>query len=531
MNRSRDRIHLLRRAAITAVALTLLVGSLSACAVVRRRLAARATARALPDLTATVVPGEGPAEIPTGGPEAQIPTVELTGPGAPSPAFGMLPVVARGAGFLSQEDTVALAADSGAEYLRVNLEWAISEPRAGALSFNTDNDRKIELIESAGLRLFPVLTVGKGWMNSDRRGDDSNSYPPDDLSQDWDEQHGYSADYYNFVFQFISHYRGHFDYVVIENEANSAIFWGGTADEYVRLIRTAYKAIKDADPNVRVVDSGFVSNVWGLCMAMDYLSTGVRPRAQVVEMMKAYYSAETSRLRIRSESELDQALNDPRIQEQCRRVNVMLDNMGGSVDAINFHFYEDYRVMHFVTDWIKLRTQRAGYNPGLVTHEIGQRGPDVAFAESEQHAKLVFKKLITAMSLGLEGVVWFSADTVGTRAPSPDKIGLFGEGGTVRPAARTFKLVVETIGEGYRFREARSAGPSLFHYLFENDRQEIRLEALWSESGQQSVALAAPAGASQATITDYAGASETVAASDGSVQVTVDDAPIFVVWR
>lgn len=448
--------------------------------------------------------------------------------------LGLLAVVPGTSGSTSSPEALRASASIGARYLRVNLDWSVSEPQPGELSFSTPNDRKIRLIEQAGLRVFPTLYVGRGWMNgsppSNQQGG-SRSYPPNDLTAEWSEAYGYSPSYYQFVFQFFSHYRGHFDYVAIENEANSQLFWGGTSEEYVRLIKTAYKAIKSADPNVTVADSGFVSNVWGLCIADDYLKTGLLPREVVVEMMIAYYSSETSNLRIQSAADLDQALGDARIQEQCRRVNVMLGNMAGSVDAINFHFYEDYRVMHFVVDWIRLRTQRAGYSPGVITHEIGQRGPDVAFAEGEAQARAVFKKLITGLSLGLEGMVWFSADTIGTRAPSPDKVGLFGEGGTVRPAARTFKLVSETIGAGYRFKTAVASGPSLFHYVFEDAGNDPNLEALWTEGGGETPTLTAPPGKTQAVLTDYTGRTQTLAVINGSLQLTLGDAPVFVAWR
>jgi len=520
------------RFVLTMLGLSVILGQASGCAVVRRRIQARATARAEERQVTTPAPGVVSGEIPTSS-AGQVPgpTAEIAYSGAPPPAFGMLAVVAGGVRYLSEDQTIALVADSGGRYMRINLRWGVSEARAGELSFNTDNDRKIALIENAGLRLFPVLSVGQGWMNDNRAGDNSRSYPPDDLSTVWSDQFGYSPSYYNFVFQFFSHYRGHFDYVVIENEANSAIFWGGTADEYVRLIKTAYKAIKSADPDVTVADSGFVSTVWGLCIAEDYLRTGLLPRDQVVEMMIAYYSAETSNLRIQSAADLDRTLEDARIQEQCRRVNVMLGNMGGSVDAINFHFYEDYRVMRYVVDWIRLRTQRAGYAPGVITHEIGQRGPDAAFAAGEAHARAVFKKLITGLSLGLEGMVWFSADTIGTRAPSPDKLGLFGDGGSIRPAARTFKLVAETLGAGYRFKTALASGPSLFHYVFEDAGNAPSLEAVWTEGGGQTLSLAAPPGRTQAEVTDYAGRAQTLAVSNGSVQLTLGDAPVFVAWR
>jgi hypothetical protein len=263
----------------------------------------------------------------------------------------------------------------------------------------------------------------------DARHGGSRSYPPIDLGTEWSDEYGFSRGYYNFVRQFFTRYRGHFDYVAIENEATSAIFWGGTAEEYVRLIRTAYKAIKEADPQVVVVDSGFVSNLWGLCIADDALRAGTRPREEVVQAALEYYRADTNRIRIQSEADLLRLLAQERVQEQCRRARSILLGMAGSVDAVNFHFYEDYRVMPSVVAWIRQQTELAGYTPGVVTNELGLRGADLAAAESDAHAKRVFMQLVTARALGVQAIVWFSADTIGKSVPSPDKIGLFGRAG------------------------------------------------------------------------------------------------------
>lgn len=461
-------------------------------------------------------------------PAATFPTTTVV------PAFGVLGIIPGGSGSMSSPQVINAVAASGAGYMRANLLWSDSEPKPGQLSFNSPNDTKIQAIEAAGLRLFPTVSVGRGWMNGSRPGflgGGSESYPPDDLGTVWSDQSGYSPGYYNFIFQFFSHYRGHFDYVAIENEANSNIFWGGTAEEYARLLKTAYKAIKAADPNVKVVDSGYVDLAWGLCIAANYLSTGLKPRSEVVQFATTFTHAETSKLRIQSAADLENLLRRPAIQEQCQKLDYTLNNIGGSVDAINFHYYEDYRVMYYVTDWIRLRIKDAGYRAGIVTNEVGQRGPDLAFAEGSEHAKAVFKKLVTTQVLGLEAVVWFSADTIGSPvAPSPDKVGLIGEGGTLRPAGRTFKLVVDTLSAGYLFQSAQSSGPSLYHYVFVDNQGQPTLEALWSESGSQTLSLKAPEGRAKATVIDFSGQTQVLTVTDGTAILTLTDAPVFVTW-
>jgi hypothetical protein len=271
--------------------------------------------------------------------------------------------------------------------------------------------------------------------------------------------------------------------------------------------------------------------VWGICIARDYIASGAKTHAEAVQLALDYYRAETrtGKERVTNADDAERMLKSAQVEEQCRRLETMLDSMGGAVDAINFHFYEDYDVMHFVTDWIAQRTERAGYSPALVTNEIGQRGPDETFAEGSGQAESVFKKMVTASALRVRAAIWFSADTINTAAPAPDKVGLFGSGGTLRAAARTFQLVARTLAD-YRFQSALFDGPALYHYVFVDGQGAPTLEALWSEDAGLPLALTAPPGATQAVVTDYAGQTRTLPVSGGSVALTLT-APVFVQWK
>jgi hypothetical protein len=499
-----------------------------------------ACGRGQPTLTAGPAPTLEPGGSGGGGgaddtPIAHPTAAPLATPTAPVPAFGLLVIIPDETRSTSDAGALQAAADSGARYLRAALEWAIAEPAPGQLSFDTRNDRRIASVEAAGLRLFPTLYVGRGWMNGNPPDADhggSRSFPPDDLSATWDDASGYSPSYYNFVYQFVSHYRGHFDYIAIENEANSKLFWGGTEDEYVRLLKTAYLAIKAADPHVRVTDSGMVSSAWGLCMVADYLASGRMSREAALALAIEYYAAESATQgRIQTAVDVERELNRDRTQEQCRRIGYILDHSGGAVDAFNFHFYEDYNAMRLVAEWVRARLKAAGYSAGMLTHELGQRGLDTAFAESEAQAQSVFKKLVTGASLGLEVMVWFSADTINTDAPSPDKVGLFNPDGSPRLAAQTFQRVAETLSAGYRFDHAPMTGPSWYHYVFADATGGLTLEALWAEGASRTVTLAAPTGYTTAVVTDYLGQTQTLAVRQGAVTFTLTAAPVFVRWQ
>lgn len=449
-------------------------------------------------------------------------------PPPPTNPFGMLLTVrnwpwSTPSGWIN---TINLVDTLGHSQARVPVVWAVSEPQPGQINFNTSNDQHIQDIEERGMRPFITLFVGRGWMNG-RASSSARSYPPSDLSTIWNPEYGYSRTYYTFLKQFFSHYQGRFDYVAIENEMNSSLFWGGTADQYIRLIRTAYKAIKETDPSVKVVDSGMVSGLWGLCIARDWLATGYRTEEEAIQMALDYYrrAALVGVYPIHTPYEVRMLLAQPYIQQSCDTVTTVLSRLGGTVDALNFHFYEDYSVMHYVTEWIDRRTQMAGYTRPKLTNELGQRGT-LAYAVGPDYAKDVFKSLITGFSLNLERVVWFSGNL---RDESIAE--LFGDNGEWRQAAYTYNLVLNTIRVQYRFRSAASTGPDLYHYIFEDTASgRPTLEAAWTEGDSQTLTLTAPAGSTLAVVTDYQSGEQTYPIQNGQVTLTIGD-PVFIRWQ
>ena len=445
--------------------------------------------------------------------------------------FGLLTVLPGSSSATFTPQVITAIKATGVRYMRVAFEWAVSEPQSGQISFTSRNDQMIQEIENAGLRVFPTLYVGSGWMNgnpSGRQAGGSRSYPPNDLSNQWNEQYGYSSSYYNFVYTFVSHYRGHFEYITIENEANSILFWGGTADDYVRLLKTAYKAIKAADQQVIVASSGFVSSALGLCMADDYLKQGLKTTDEVLQFISDYYMNISNKPSINTKEQLDQTLSQSKIHDQCQRIGYMLDNMANSVDAVNFHFYENYSVLSAVVEWLRLRTSAAGYTPEIVSNEMGVRNQGSNFAGSTGHAQEVVKDMITSMSLDLRAVVWFSADTI---KAGKDKVGLFDSADQMRPAGSSMKLVIDTMAKVSSFSQAISSGSGIYHYIFIDSGGVPSIEVLWVEGNEISLELQGPPGAMKAVITDYAGNIKTLPVADGSVKLSVGNAPLFVLWK
>jgi len=182
------------------------------------------------------------------------------------------------------------AAAMGARYVRLALKWQWIEPEDDRFAWDGGSSRRIGAVEARGMQVLPVIKIGRGWasgFNPPQSGD--LSVPPLDLSESWDEQYGYSESYYDFVYHLVDHWRGHFPVIVIENEANANNFWAGTADEYLRILATAYKAVHDADPEALVADSGTASGAWGVCIARDRLDSGQWSDEEAQAFLQSYY--------------------------------------------------------------------------------------------------------------------------------------------------------------------------------------------------------------------------------------------------
>jgi hypothetical protein len=72
------------------------------------------------------------------------------------------------------------------------------------------------------------------------------------------------ADYGDFVFAFVSHFKGRIAYYIIWNEPNSSAEWGQRPPDpaaYAALLAVAYKRAKEADPNCVVLLAGLAPNL------------------------------------------------------------------------------------------------------------------------------------------------------------------------------------------------------------------------------------------------------------------------------
>ena len=151
-----------------------------------------------------------------------------------------------------REQTVDLARQAGLGWARQQFAWAEIEPlRKGEFvdpvsrdSSWTKFDQIVDLYRSNGLQVIARLDRAPAWA---RPADTRDETPPADL-----------ADYGDFVYAFVDHFRGRVRYIQIWNEPNIYPEWGEQAVDpaaYTEMLKIAYRRAKEADPTVYVLSA------------------------------------------------------------------------------------------------------------------------------------------------------------------------------------------------------------------------------------------------------------------------------------
>lgn len=142
--------------------------------------------------------------------------------------------------------TLRLVREMGASWIVEFVPWAYLEPLKG--DFNWEHtDQIVDHALSQGVTVIARLGLVPAWARPDPRERETTfNY--------LDAEH--YADFGDFVYAFVAHYRGRVRHIVIWNEPNLSFEWGirpVSAQEYVDLLRVAYARAKEADSGVVVL--------------------------------------------------------------------------------------------------------------------------------------------------------------------------------------------------------------------------------------------------------------------------------------
>ena len=155
--------------------------------------------------------------------------------------------------------TLEMVREMGAPWDVEYFPWGYYEPKKGQYDWG-HADTVVNHAVAQGLTVIGRIDYVPEWAR-----------PPRTTFRYLDEAH--FADLGDFVYAFVSHFRGRVPYIVIWNEPNLSMEWGQRPVDpaaYVRLLRICYQRAKEADPSVHVVAAGLAPTTeppgseWGM---------------------------------------------------------------------------------------------------------------------------------------------------------------------------------------------------------------------------------------------------------------------------
>jgi hypothetical protein len=297
--------------------------------------------------------------------------------------------------------TKGLWQDLGIRYLRIQASWKKCPKEDGKYKWDKMLDKKMDKkVDGKPVKLLLMIKCGNHGEPSD---------PPADLKKQWDSKHGHSESYYDWVFNLVKEFGSCIEALTIENEVNEKQFWTGTVDEYLMLLKTAYKAAHDAKPDIVVTDSGFPSSHWVWVIAQDRLKSGAKPE-DVLRFVRSYLERREAGEAGAKRNLIPGDVKDLRKKCESRNesfIRKFFKHAKGSVDWINFHYYEPPELLDDVIEWLRAELKDNGMDGvPLMCNEFGIRKKEGA--EIDFYLKEVTEKLRLAKRHGLKAVAWFT---------------------------------------------------------------------------------------------------------------------------
>lgn len=415
----------------------------------------------------------------------------------------------------------------------------VRHPAVGWRLEPTDNDfqpawnGQLNQCESRRLNFAPVLVVGKFWMTGfPDSTTDYPSYPPTDLSSSYHPAYAYSQLYYDLVFHAVDMYRGRIDHLTIENEANASNFWAGSADQYVRLLKTAYKAAHDADPGIIVFDSGMASEGWGACMAREWYEGGMNPES-VRTFVNEYYLRDTYYpVYFSTVSAMVNWLYGGFVTTQYQRYSYILANMGGAIDAFNIKYTQPWWLYDDVIQWIDQKMSQAGYSVDFKCNNEASLWPGVSL---NQFARELVQQHMVGFGAGVDRSLWFPLSWEITQTP---RVALIDSLGSWMPTATAYQTMTRIIGHWFAFDHLDASVPNVRQYVFRHrSHPEKYLRVCWWDngahgSGSSLTRFDLPPATKRVIATTYLGV-RSVANTLGTdhLDILVDHTPVFIEYE
>ena len=314
------------------------------------------------------------------------------------------------------------------------LVWCQIEETQGERAWTTV-DRIASRAERSGVELMLKIRVGQCWATGEKGAFVRGNKAKTESGVPRSEQ-----EYTDFVSDAVRRYSPRGVRVwAVENEVNSASFWAGTTAEYERLVATAARAVRSADPAAVIVDAGMSSTSYGVGIAQRLIDDGDEDAA--VQAWNTYYSRRFGTrgdelTRVAGVDELRVALagdQQRRNADYLAATIRLLDQ--GVVDVRQVHFYEDAAAVDLFTDYLRATTPAGA---PIEAWEVGSFVRGAELSQEEQVADLA-EKVSVLLGAGMRKVLWLPLipNPTGRNADEP-RSGLLAPDASVRPLGEVY---------------------------------------------------------------------------------------------
>ncbi|WP_434739782.1 hypothetical protein [Micromonospora sp. SH-82] len=221
----------------------------------------------------------------------------------------------------------------------------------------------------------------------------------------------------------------------IENEVNAPQYWAGSTADYKRLVASAAEAIRAADPQARVVDSGISSVAYGMGVADRLLQAG--DEAGAIAAYQVYFQRRVGTRgqkipQVDDATVLRGALANDQNSRNLRFLAATEELIAERVvDVRQLHFYEHFSAVPVLLDYLRARSPEGVPTQAWEVGQFWRDGDGDAASRSDEMVKTV-SQLVAG---GIDQVLWLPLGyNPNNRAGSEVRYGLLDPDGTERLA-------------------------------------------------------------------------------------------------
>ena len=410
--------------------------------------------------------------------------------------------------YVQEQDVSTLCSQEqtyGARFTWIAIPWYAIEPNQGRFVW-TAVDPIVQAARACGMEIGAHVLSRSTWATLPPSAPAPSgaliSMPP----KNWN-------DYYNFVYQLASHYKGSISRYSIENEAHSSTNWPSSPNSYFQMLASGFRAVHDADPSALVEDAGLSSSTLGALVANDLLQSGNAQGA--VQFWQGYFADYHGPFggTVNNVSDLQALLSQPELQRSIQWASLLYAN-SQYFDVQQIHYFAPWDKLSQITDWVHNQLRSHGGDKPLDFWELGYGWDNMSTYDPQAHARDEVKIFATALGEGGISAIQFEFTDYAVSIGHP---GLITSAGP-QPPAQSFQLVAQKLN-GAVNPQRLNLGSSAYGYRFDTAHGTVYV--VWADV---TTSISLPLSTRNARVTDI---TETQTLADPK-RIAVTTSPIVV---